>query len=228
MSIRTVLFVALALALAAPMSVDAQRVGTAEKVGKLYKWKDKDGNVHYTDTIPPEANDLAREALNKDGISVEKVERALTAEEKAARAAAEAKAAEQARIVEEQRKRDQVLMNSYANEEDLTRGYNQRMDLLAQTIEARKIEIGAREKSLATLVAQAADLERSGKVVSEPIKQMIVSERTEIERQKGFIKQKEAEKITAKQEYEADLKTYRAAVARFKATSGAAEQPKTN
>lgn len=221
MLIRSMLIAAIALSLAIPAY--AQRVGSAEKVGKMYKWKDEAGNIHYTDTIPPEAKDLARESLNQDGISVERVERAMTEEEKAARAAAEAKAAEEARVAEEARKRDQVLLNSYASEDDLTRGYKQRMDLLEQSIEARKIEIGAREQSLSTLVAQAADLERSGKVVSEALKQMITSERTEIDRQKGFIKEKEAEKITAKKDYDRDLAVYRAAVARNKAAMEAAK-----
>ncbi len=220
---RTFLIATLILTVALSNCADAQRVGSVESVGKMYKWKDKDGNVHYTDTIPPEAQDLAREALNKDGIAIEKVERAMTVEEKAARAAAEAKAAEEARLAEEAQKRDRVLLNSYASEDDLTRGYKQRMDLLAQSIEARKIEIGAREQSLSNLVAQAADLERSGKVVSDTLKQMIVSERNEIDRQKGFIKEKEAEKITAKKEYDRDLAVYRAVVARNKAAMEAAK-----
>jgi len=103
------------------------------------------------------------------------------------------------------------------------RAFNQRMDLLGQTIEARRIEINARETSLASLVAQAASLERGGRTVSDALKQMITGERTEIERQKQFLLKKEAEKIVAKSEYERDMALYKAALARVEENKTKAE-----
>ena len=85
-----------------------------------------------------------------------------------------------AKHAEDLRKADEALMNSYASEEDLTRAYSQRLDLLSQTIDARQMEIAAREQSLTSLVTQAAEMERGGRPVSDAIKQMIASERTEI------------------------------------------------
>lgn len=216
MRIRLVTTLLLSICLAAPLCAQ-------EKVGKLYKWTDKDGNVHYSDSIPPEAQEYARERFSDKGVSVERVDRAMTKEELAAKAAAERKAAEEAAAREAQRKADEALLNSYANEEDLTRSYEQRMDLLEQTIDARRIEIDSREQSLAKLVAQAAEMERGGKPVSDALKQMIAGERTEIDRQKEFLKRKEAEKITAKTEYDANLAKYKSAVARYEASKKAAE-----
>ena len=103
------------------------------------------------------------------------------------------------------------------------RAYNQRMDLLAQTIDARRIEINSREQSLGKLVAQAAEMERAGRPVSDALKQMISSERVEIDRQKAFLVKKEAEKITAKADYDRDFAKYKAALARAEASR---EQPK--
>ncbi len=184
--------------------------------GKLYKWTDKDGNIHFSDQIPPEAKEYAREKINDRGISVERTERALTPEERAAKEAEERRLAEEAAAKEARRKADEALLNSYASEEDLDRAYSQRMDLLGQTIEARRVEINAREISLSQLVAQAADMERSGRTVSDALKQMITGERAEIERQKQFLVRKEAEKIEAKSDYERDLAKYKEAVARAK------------
>ncbi|MGE4069916.1 MAG: DUF4124 domain-containing protein [Lysobacterales bacterium] len=184
--------------------------------GKLYKWTDKDGNIHFSDQIPPEAKEYAREKINDQGISVERTERALTPEERAAKQAEERRIADEAAAKEARRKADEALLNSYASEEDLDRAYSQRMDLLGQTIEARRVEINAREISLSQLVAQAADMERSGRTVSDALKQMITGERAEIERQKQFLVRKEAEKIEAKADYERDLAKYKEAVARAK------------
>ena len=215
MLVRILMVVMLALLLS-PLAA-------ADKGRKLYKWTDKDGNIHYSDSIPPEAKEYARERLSNQGVSVEQVDRAMTPEELAAVKAAEKSAAEQAAEAERQRKADEALLNSYASEDDLTRAYNQRMDLLAQSIDARRIEINSREQSLAKLVAQAAEMERAGRPVSDALKQMITGERAEIDRQKAFMAKKEAEKITAKSDYERDFAKYKAALARTEASK---EQPK--
>lgn len=188
----------------------------AEGVGKMYKWTDKDGNTHYSDQIPPEAKEYAREKFNDQGIAIESTGRAQTPEEQAAREAEERRVAEETLAKEERRKADEALLNSYASEEDLDRAYSQRMDLLEQTIEARRIEINAREISLSKLVAQAADMERGGKVVSDALKQMISGEHAEIERQKKFLVRKEGEKLEAKSDYERDVAKYKEAMARAK------------
>lgn len=203
--------------IAAPPEAPAQ--GASKK---MYKWTDKDGNIHYSDQIPPEAKEYARERLSDQGVSVDRVERAMTPEEIASQQAAADKAAADAKAAEDRRKADESLLNSYASEEDLTRSYNQRVDLLEQTLEARNIEIGVREKGLAQLVAQAAEMERGGRVVSDTLKQTIAGERTEIERQREFMKSKEGEREAARVEYERDLERYRAALARQKK----AEAPK--
>lgn len=219
MSSRLLIALAAGLALLWAQS-PAHAAGTTirvEKVGNMYKWKDKDGNVHFSDQVPPEAAEYAREKVNDQGIAVEAVDRALTPEEQAAKDAAVRKAADEAKAAEERRKADEALLNSYASEDDLTRAFTQRMDLLGQTIEARRVEISAREKSLAQLVGQAAEMERAGKAVGETIKQMITGERSEIDRQKKFLVDKEAEKIVAKSDYERDLAKYREVLARNKA-----------
>ena len=203
--------VAFALAMGAVGSAGAQE---ATKSPKLYKWVDKDGNVHFSDQVPADSADYAREKLNNQGVSVESTGRALTAEERAIRDAEELTAAELAKKVEAEKKADEALLNSYASESDMTRSYNQRMDLLQQTIEARRIEINAREQSLSTLVAQAANLERSSKPVTETLRQMIASERGEIDKQKAYLKKKDSEKGKALIDYQRDVARYKAALAR--------------
>ncbi len=212
MQLRAILTAALALA-----AILALSTAQAQSSGKkLYKWTDQQGNVHYSDQIPPEAKEYARERFSDRGVSVERIDRAMTPEEIAAQQAAEDKAIADAKAAEERRKADEALLNSYANEEDLVRSFNQRIDLLNQTVEARRIEIGAREQSLAGLVAQAAEMERGGQVVSDALKEMIAGERAEIERQKQFLKDREGEKDSARADYERDLARYKAALARVK------------
>lgn len=204
--IRIVVATTVALGLLASSAVSA---------AKLYKWVDENGNVHYSDQVPPSQAKQARSELNEQGVAVKQVDRALTAEELAARRAEEKAAADAAAAIAAERERDRTLLDSYASEEDITRSYNQRVDLLDQTIEARKVEIGLREKNLADLVGRAADTERSGRAVPEVLQKMIKDERTEIERQRGDIKKREQERVQAEKDYKVDINRYREVAARY-------------
>ena len=208
------ILVAIAVAIALMGSAQGVQAQGAPKSGKLYKWVDKDGSVHFSDQVPPDSAEYKREKLNDQGVSVETTDRALTPEEQAKADAAAKAAADLAKMEADQTKADEALLNSYASEADLTRAYNQRMDLLGQTIDARRIEISAREQSLASLVAQAANLERGGKPVSDTLKQMITAERSEIDKQKTYLQKKDGEKGLALTEYQQNLARYKAALAR--------------
>ncbi len=51
--------------------VCAVALGAFSKGGtKAYKWMDKDGVVHYGDTIPPEYSEQAHQELNSQGVAV--------------------------------------------------------------------------------------------------------------------------------------------------------------
>jgi|CXWL01.1.fsa_nt_gi hypothetical protein len=208
------ILVAIAVAIALLGSAPLVQAQGAPAAGKLYKWVDKDGNVHFSDQVPPESAEYKREQLNDQGVSVQTTDRARTPEEQAKVDAEEKAAADLAKKLAEERKADDALLNSYASEADLTRAYNQRMDLLGQTIDARRIEINAREQSLSSLVAQAANLERGGKPVSDTLKQMITAERGEIDKQKAYLQQKDGEKGKALTDYQRDMARYKAALAR--------------
>ena len=72
---------ALAALLVAPLA--AQPRAEAEK--KLYRWVDATGKVHYTDALPPEVVNQAREELSaRTGLVRAEIGRALTEEERRA------------------------------------------------------------------------------------------------------------------------------------------------
>ncbi|MBB5207504.1 DUF4124 domain-containing protein [Chiayiivirga flava] len=176
---------------------------------KLYRWTDKDGKVHYTDQLPPEAAKDEREQLNQQGVVVERTERALTAEEKAARAEDDARAAEQRRIDEEKAKMDAVLVGSYPSEADLQRSYKERFDLIEQSLESARVSIRSQEKSLADLLAHAADLERNGKPVNQTVIDSITRTRAQVAEQRGYLQRREAEGAALRAEFDALVKRYR-------------------
>ena len=182
---------------------------TAADAQKLYRWTDKDGKVHYTDQLPPEASKDAREELNKQGLVVDRTERALTPEEQAARAVEDAKLAEQRRIDEERAKMDAVLVGSYPSEDDLQRSYKERFDLIEQSLESARVSIRSQEKSLADLLAHAADLERNGKPVSKTVVDSITRTRAQVAEQRGYLQRRETEGAALRSEFDALVTRYR-------------------
>ncbi|MCC5857229.1 MAG: DUF4124 domain-containing protein [Ectothiorhodospiraceae bacterium] len=114
----------LAITLAGVSSVDAQ----------LYRWVDEDGNVHYTDRLPPERAPDARTVYSRDGAPIEEVERAPTEEELAEQE--RQRRLEQARLEQEQETRrqqaeyDRMLLRTFNDEAHLQNVRQERLDAL--------------------------------------------------------------------------------------------------
>ncbi len=168
---------------------------------KLYRWTDKDGQVHYSDHVPPEAIENARSEINQRGLKVGEVDRALSAEEQAAAKQAEREAAEQAKLKEEESKRDAILLSSYGSVAELDRAYRERFDLLDQSLESARVGIRSQEKSLADLLAHAASLQRQNKPVPANIRSSIEIAQRQVSQQRDYLTSREDEKKAVEDEY---------------------------
>ncbi len=177
--------------------------------GKLYKWVDEKGNVHYSDRVPPEAAKLAREEKNQDGVTVKEVARAKTEEELAAEAAQRVKDEEARKIAEAQAQADRALMLSYTTEDDLLRAREQELGVIEANMATAKLTIASQEKNLSDLLAHAADFERNKKPVPQAVSDSIATVRAQIEVQQKTLKEREGSKEAVHNEYEAKLLRWR-------------------
>ena len=112
-------------------SVLAQTQPSAK--GRIICWKDKSGKVvGCGDKVPPEFEDAATKELDRRGVTRGTTE---TAEERAKRTAQEEAAAkmkeEENKRLGEQRRRDQALLNTYANDREI----DQRRDREIQEVD---------------------------------------------------------------------------------------------
>lgn len=92
--------------------------------GKLYRWVDEDGNVHFTDRMPADATKQEHSVMDESGYVLEdketlEQERAHRAEREAEKAEKARKAEEARRIREEQRRRDRIITQTFATERDI-------------------------------------------------------------------------------------------------------------
>lgn len=113
---------------------------------QLYKWTDANGKVHYSDTVPPEANNSARKEMGTDGIVRGQVDRALTPEERRA-AAAKAEEEKKARsIIEERERRDRALASTYTSLADFDRVRDRALAVIDSEIAALTVQLAALNK----------------------------------------------------------------------------------
>ena len=124
---------------------------------KLYSWKDEHGNVHYSETIPPEYADRDREILNEHGVRVGTEEGEITPEERAEqeRLAAIAEAERRARL--EVARHDRMLLETYITVADIEDLRDRRLELLEAQIKVTEAYLGNLRKRLLTLQDEASE-----------------------------------------------------------------------
>jgi len=176
---------------------------------KLYKWTDDNGKVHYSDKVPPQHSKHKRDELNKQGLTVKKIEAAKTAkqlkeEEKQAKIREE-----QQRKDEKQARYDQMLLNSYLSEEGLINARDANITAAENVIQASNNTLKNQEQRLMDLRKSAANHERSGKPVPEGILNQIKSTQDQIQRTHGYIATKQAEQEDTRNKYEKNIQRYR-------------------
>jgi hypothetical protein len=210
---------ALALVLALATAGLAAAAGPSG-VHNRYKWTDGEGNLHYSDALPPEAVKYGYEIVSPQGVVIKHVDRPKTAEERAAAKADIAKAQAAKDAAETRARSDQQLLAAYPTEDDLKRAQRQQQDMLEQNLNSARVSLQSQEKSLAELLGHAAELDSSGKTVPPALAKRIADSRKQVEDQRAYIARKEGERDQAIAKFGDDLAHYRA----LKAPKDAAKQ----
>jgi len=195
----TISFVLLSLLLTVP----------AAQAAKLYRWVDADGNVHYTDQIPPEQVERARHELSDEGVRTQKVERAKTREEIEEERRLEKLRAEQQRIIEKQQAEDRVLLRTFRSEDDLLMARDGKVTAIDLQIKVIRGNIRRYQERLAQMQRKAANLERAGRPVPKNQVENIETTLRQIKEAYSTIEQKEQDKTRIRQAFATDLKRFR-------------------
>jgi hypothetical protein len=174
-----------------------------------YKWTDGDGNLHYSDALPPEAVKYGYEIVNAQGVVIKHVDRPKTADERKAAKAELAKAQAAKEDADTRLRSDQQLLAAYPTEEDLKRAQHQQSEMLDQNLNSAGISLQSQEKSLAELLGHAAELESTGKEVPSQLAKRIAVARKQVEDQRTYIARKETERTDVVAKFADELAHYR-------------------
>jgi hypothetical protein len=176
---------------------------------KTYRWVDKNGQVHYGDSVPAEYAEQDRDVLNKQGVPVGREEGTITPEEAAAKAAAD----KAARDEQKRKLRDRVLLQTYQSVKELEVLRDNRLELV-------DAQLTIQEQSLSNLRAQRLQIQRQASryapintdADAAPLPDEVA---TDLERSSSDIVTQEANLVKRRNEresirlnFEADIKRY--------------------
>jgi hypothetical protein len=175
---------------------------------KLYKWVDDKGVTHYGEVIPPEYANKERDTLNKSGL-IEKHQEKISPEAIQAKedAAKQRKIERQAEI--EQERRDNALLNTYSNENEIDLARDRSLVLVNARIDSNKMQLQSTQSTLADLQKEADTRTKSGRKIPTSLQNDITQSEARVEKYKMEIVKSEDELAAVKTRFEKDKELYR-------------------
>ncbi|MGB5354123.1 MAG: DUF4124 domain-containing protein [Woeseia sp.] len=119
---------------------------------KLYRWVDKEGVVHYGDSIPAEYAEIEKQVLNDAGVTVDVLRGKKTAEERAEEARQEQVAMER----ELQRRADQALLATYLSVDEIMLHRDRRVELFQAQARVTELYLRNLQRRYHSLMQEAS------------------------------------------------------------------------
>jgi hypothetical protein len=176
---------------------------------ETYRWKDKDGKVHYGAAVPAEYAEQPYDILNKAGMVIEHIEDTTIPLE----VVAEQKIQERQPLISQEERRiqsDRLLVIRYRSEEDIANALETQIAQLGYDSRITKQSYESTNNAIRDQIGQAADQQRSNQPISAEQQQGIdkLYARLARDEQKRDIIVRREDRIRAR--FQADLERYRA------------------
>ena len=176
---------------------------------RIFKWVDENGKIQYGDRVPPQYATTQRSLIDDEGRTVKVYEAAKTPEEKAEAQALAKQKAEEEKLAEQQAVRDHSLLSTYSSEEDMLMARDSKVASVETLIQLTNSRLESMQKRLDELNSEAAEFERDGKKLPEPLVSQMKNTKEQIQQNEEFVKSKEKEKEQITQKFDDDIKRYR-------------------
>jgi hypothetical protein len=119
---------------------------------KLYRWVDKEGNVHYGDSVPAEYAEVEKQVVNEHGVTLDVLHGKKTEEE----IAAEKRQAELKAERELKRRQDQALLATYLSIDEIVMHRDRRVELFQAQARVTELYLRNLQKRLESLQKEAS------------------------------------------------------------------------
>ena len=148
--------------------------------GKMFKWVDDEGQIHFGDRIPPQYMVKEHQELNESGVVTKRKDAARTPAEKAEDRRLEKKKKAAALVEKKKKQRDRVLLDTYTTERDLIVARDSRLEAVDSQIQLAETIIGDSNKSIESLEKQVTQIKASNREVPADVYQRIDSEKQQV------------------------------------------------
>ena len=177
--------------------------------GAMYRWVDEEGNVHYSDKLPPEAIQRDREVLDQEGRRVEVQPRPKTAEEKAAEARERQEAlAEQRRKAEAERK-DRVLLQMFTTVEEIEIARDDRLAQIEAQIALAESKLERLRSEHTTLKQRIENIEGQGNKVPPQLQENYEVTKQSLLDNEHFLQERKEEHQQLSDKFAADIARFK-------------------
>lgn len=184
-------------------------VASSAMASSMYRFKDENGRMVISNTVPSESSTRGYEILNSQGRVVDVVEPAPTAEEIAAREAEKQRRAQ----ADKQRQEDAELLRTFSHPDDAVRALRRKLQELESLVQLKRGNISVIESQLEEQQSKAADLERAGREVPENLL-------TRIDRLRSQIREIEKEISVQNMETQAIRESFEQKIERLEVITG--------
>jgi ATP-dependent helicase YprA (DUF1998 family) len=171
---------------------------------KLYRWVDANGNVSYSDKVPPQDLKRERVELSETGRTIAIKEAAKTPEQLAVLKKIRALQKTKQVLLDKQLKEDDVLLRTFQSEAAIDEILDGKIGMLDTQILQTKKQTGALLKQLLTHQKSAANYERQGKEIPKEALKNIESSEKQYQNNQKKIKRLAKQKITLTESFQND------------------------
>ncbi len=202
------LFVLTAAALLASATVCAQQGANAN--GVRYKWVDGKGLPHFSDSLSQDAIKYGYDVVNDQGMVVQRVQRQLSPEERAAAQKLAAQQAASQRAAQDRARADEQLLAAYPDEAAYKAALQQALATLDQQLHTSKLNLRSQEQALTELLGRAAEFEHNKQPLPKSLQDGIAKQRGMVSELQALLQRQQAQRAQAAQEQAQQLAHYRA------------------
>jgi hypothetical protein len=175
---------------------------------RTFRWVDEDGQVHYSDRVPPQYSKRERKEINEQGRTLKVYEAPKTPEQKAEEQRLAIIEAARKKIAEKRLRHDRTLLATYSSEEDMMQARDGKIESVETLIQLTHRRIKSMQKHLLKLTDEAAEYERSGKKLPVGLQNQIANIRQQITQNENFVKDKEREMEEISLKFDMDIKRF--------------------
>lgn len=172
---------------------------------KMYRWVDENGNVYFSDQVPPDQVQHKRETLSEKARVLDVLEKAKTAEQIAQQKRLDALRKEQEKIIAKQNANDKVLLSTFRSVDDMNKALSNKM---ASFDAGRKViegNVERLEQQLQQQQQQAANLERGGSKIPPKLLADIATSKQQIDAGKQELARHQQDQQNSEKEFKADI-----------------------